>query len=220
MFVTRKAKVMGGSSVGTLFFVVALYGWMGGSADQRDILDIAYRYPDGGSYRWEGTGTPVSVKHKGVVLAEKCEGWTYCNGYTFAVVMEAAEQRGLLDDIPIDPMWFFKRQWYASAEGSAERGTQLAMQTLGIGRSVSPWKARPGDFIYWQRPLFKSAHSAIFLDWVKKNGKIIGFRYRGSQPTSDGIGDEQELFTSSGFVGAGTPPDRFYVARLNPGKRG
>lgn len=220
MALTRKLKAILASSAMAVLFGIILLSWMGASVDQRDILDIAYRYPDGGSYRWEGTGTPVTVKHKGAVLAEKCQGWTYCNGFTFAVVIEAAQERRLLDEMPIDPMWRFKREWYASVEGSAERGTQLAMENLGIGRAVSPWKAQPGDFIYWQRPIFKSAHSAIFLDWVRKDGRIIGFRYRGSQPTTDGIGDEQELFTSSGFIGAGTPPDRFYVARLNSGKRG
>ncbi|GAB4109150.1 MAG: hypothetical protein Kow00105_17570 [Phycisphaeraceae bacterium] len=183
-----------------------------------EVLAIAYRYPNGGTYRWEGTGCPITVEHKGVVLAEKCEGWTYCNGYTFAVVMEAAQKRGLLDEIPIDAMWRFKREWYASTEGSAERGTQLAIEKLGIGKAVQPSQARAGDFIYFQRPRSRTAHSAIFLGWERnEQGKIIGVHYRSSQPGTDGIGDVTEWFTTSGLAAGEIPPDRFYVARLSPG---
>ena len=63
------------------------------------VLEAARSYPDGGGYNWTGnaTGVPETIAFKGQTILKKTEG-TYCCGFTFAVVMKAASEAGLLRD--------------------------------------------------------------------------------------------------------------------------
>lgn len=209
------------SLTSALLCILFLVGCSEGDRADDDVLNAAYQYTDGGGYKWDkftGSGCPERVEFRGVTLVEPADAGTYCNGFTFVVVMRVARDRGLLDELYIDDMNTFKRQWYASTPDLAEQGSARALDNLGIGYMVDPEDARPGDFIYFQRPRSHSAHSAIFLGWIEAYGSKIGIRYRSSQPSTNGIGDTSEFFELNDIPTGSIPWDRFYVARMNPGK--
>lgn len=70
------------------------------SGPNADVLKIAYSFKDGGQYNqaWKGSGATEEISFQGERILPVSEGGTYCCGYTFAVVMRAAEERGLLKD--------------------------------------------------------------------------------------------------------------------------
>ena len=107
----------------------------------------------------------------------------------------------------------FQKEWYGVV-GDTNRQAGPAMQNLGIGKSISAEEAKPGDFIQLWRT--KSGHSAVFLGWVEENGKKIGFKYRSSQKSTDGISDNVEYFSDVPEKRGGVLRDRIYFSRLNP----
>jgi hypothetical protein len=87
------------------------------------------------------------------------------------------------------------------------------MQNLGLGREVDPLDAKPGDFVVFHRTS-GIGHSVVFLEWVRHDGVVVGFRYRSSQIGTDGVGDVDEYFTTSRYKGATVNPNQFFVGRL------
>src|SRR5687767_9457655 len=84
-----------------------------------DVVKIARGYKDGGGYKWKGSGTPEEINFKGERILPKGES-TYCSGFTFAVVMKAAEERGLLRDKTPDQIRAFQKDWYGATKESGE----------------------------------------------------------------------------------------------------
>jgi len=184
-----------------------------------DIVAIAYEYPDGGGWKWEGSGAPEAVAVHGVELVPaSADGTTFCNGFTFVVVMRSAEGRGLLDGMYVDDLHRFKKMWYADTKASAEDGAARALEETGLGRRVSFGEAMPGDFIHYQRLVNRTAHSAMFLGWVYRGEELVGFRYRGSQDATFGIGDHVEFFSDVPGLGGKVERWRFYIGRLAAGR--
>jgi hypothetical protein len=140
---------------------------------------------------------------------------TYCCGFTFAVVMKAARNKGLLVGKPRSAVERFATEWYGADAASAEKQCVLAMGKLGIGEEVQPkvpdirQKAlRPGDFVMFWRGN-GSGHSVVFLDWARDaKGNIVGMKYRSSQSGTNGIGDAVGYFQS--------PPGRGDTGLINP----
>ncbi len=184
----------------------------GKSSSNKDVLQVARNYPNGGKYLWKGSGTPHPIIFKDETILKAGEGGTYCSGFTFAVAMRVAIDRGLLKDKSPDEVRKFQKEWYG-ATGDTEKQAGPAMKNLNIGRSVSAEEARPGDFIQLWRG--KSGHSAVFLNWVKLNGKIIGFQYRSTQKSTDGIGNKVEYFSDAPDKKGEVVRSRTYFARLN-----
>lgn len=178
----------------------------------KQILDIAYSYPNGGKYNWKGSGTPHPIIFKNETILGAGEGGTYCSGFTFTVVMRAATDRKLLTDKTPADIRKFQKEWYG-ATGDTEVQAGPAMENLGIGRRIPLEQARPGDFVQFWRG--KSGHSAIFLNWVVEDGKKIGFKYRSTQKSTDGIGDKIEYFNDAPGKDGQVIRSRTYFARLN-----
>ena len=61
-----------------------------------DVVEIAHAIKDGGGYEWKGTGVPEDIRFNGERILAKGQS-TYCSGFTFAVVMRAASERGLCE---------------------------------------------------------------------------------------------------------------------------
>jgi hypothetical protein len=185
---------------------------MTGAAGAADVVAIARTFADGGGYQWKGTGVPQEIRFHGEQILEKGQH-TYCSGFTFAVVMKAAAQRGLLRDKSPDAIRQFQKEWYGASKASAETQCAMAVQTLGIGRAVAAEHARPGDFLQLWRTN-KSGHSVVFLDWVVEEGQRVGLKYRSSQSSTDGIGDRIEFLAGVPGKEGLVDPKRLYFCRL------
>ena len=182
---------------------------------EANVLKFAASFPDGGGFNWDGgTGTPEEIKFKGQKILSKSKRGTYCCGFTFAVVMRAATESGLLEGKSVEQIRAFQQHWYAATPKSKEKQQIFALQWLGIGHEVPLLDAQPGDFIrLWHG---SSGHSVILLRWITENGKKIGLEYRGTQGSTNGIGNRIEYLP-------GTPDHkhgdfdvkRTYAGRLN-----
>jgi hypothetical protein len=179
------------------------------------VVEIARNYDDGGGYdnSWKGSGVPAEIRFKDERILAKGNG-SFCCGFTFAVAMDAATARGLLRDKSVDEVRAFQKQWYGATEESREIQCALAIETLGIGERVEADKARAGDFLQFWRTN-KSGHSVMFLEWIEDDSKRIGFKYRSSQGSTKGIGDQAEYFAGTKGNDGGVDPKRMYFCRLN-----
>ncbi|QDU09651.1 hypothetical protein [Gimesia aquarii] len=178
-----------------------------------DVLKAARSYKDGGGYNKEfkGSGTPEEILFKGKRILSKGDK-TYCNGFTFAVVMKVGSEKELFKDLRVSEIRSFQQNWYGANDASKEKQCQYAMEKLGVGGAVTLDDAKAGDFVQFWRT--KSGHSTVFLKWVVQGGKRIGLKYRSSQSKTAGIGDHIEYFKGipgkSGYV----DPSRIYLSRL------
>jgi len=183
------------------------------SAKSRDVVAIAQSYPDGGGYELHGSGVPEEIRFANTTILGKGKS-TFCSGFTFAVVMQAATERGLLKKKTVDQIREFQKEWYGATKESKENQCAYAVDKLGIGKAIEFKNARRGDFLQLWRTT-KSGHSVVFLEFVKVGGSPIGVKYRSSQPATKGIGDNTEYFSNvTGHKGT-VDPKRMYFCRLN-----
>jgi len=181
-----------------------------------DVEAVSRTFPDGGGYnlKWGGSGTPEEIRFKDARILGKGTDGTYCCGFTFAVVMKAAGEAGLLKDKSVEQIKRFQKQWYGAVTepDTREKQCAVALGNLGIGKQVTPDEAQSGDFLQFWRT--KSGHSVVFLKWVEQDGKRVGFTYRSSQGSTDGVGDKTEYFKNSGIEKGEVDPQRMYFGRL------
>jgi len=187
------------------------------AAETRSTVEIARAYKDGGEYdrSWKGSGVPHEIRFQDERILAKGNG-TYCCGFTFAVAMDAAAERGLLADKLPDEIRAFQKRWYGATDQSAEVQCGLALEKLGVGKRVPADEARPGDFLQFWRTN-KSGHSVVFLGWVTEGGRRLGFKYRSSQGSTKGIGDRVEYFAGVKGKDGLVDVKRMYFGRLSTG---
>lgn len=193
-------------------FLLALL--LAGFACGAEVVEVARSFPDGGGYHWKSgsTGVTEPVSFRGECLLEATEEGGFCCGYTFAVAVRVAEERGLLDGKSVEDLKRFLKDWYG-APGGDKTLVVLAVENLGIGRAVPLEAAEPGDFVQLWRAN-GSGHSVIFLKWIKEDGLNVGFRYRSSQPATDGVGDRTEYFTDAAGMNGRVLREQTYACRL------
>jgi hypothetical protein len=198
--------------IACLLAVVAANLWAWGLG-RNDVLDAAYSFPDGGGYcALSDSGVFQTIKHNGSVILPASKGGSYCCGFTFQVAMQVAQQRGLLKDKSAQQIRRFQQEWYGSAKGTELKQCAAAVVNLGIGREVAQTDALPGDFVVFNRAS-GFGHSVVFLNWMTDSkGKIVGLRYRSSQPPN-GVGEEIEYFADSGYGDINRK--HLFVARLH-----
>ncbi len=179
-----------------------------------DVIRIAQAFPDGGAYKLTAgnSGVPEEINFNGQKILSKGDG-TYCSGFTFAVAMKAATERGLLTNKTVAQIKKFQKEWYGATESSAEIQCSMAVTNLGIGKPVKFDDAQSGDFAQLWRG--KSGHNVVFLGWLEEDGKKIGLRYRSSQTKTDGISDRTEYFGAIHGQKDPINPKRVYFCRLN-----
>lgn len=179
------------------------------------VLRIAHAYADGGGFNWDGgTGTPEEIRFKGERILSRSKGGTYCCGFTFAVVMRAAAEAGLLEEKTVSQMRKFQQHWYAATPQAREKQQIFALEWLGIGHEVPLMEALPGDFVrLWHGG---SGHSVILVRWIVEHGKKTGIEYRATQGSTDGIGNRTEYLPGTpGHEAGDFNLDRTYAGRLN-----
>jgi hypothetical protein len=185
------------------------WGWL-----SNDVLDAAYSFPDGGGYcALSDSGVLRTIKHDGSVILPASNGGSYCCGFTFEVAMKVAEERGLLKNKSVEEVRKFQRDWNGVTKGTEKTQCAAAVENLGIGHEIKPADAQPGDFLCFFRTS-GIGHSVVFLNWMKtKDGHVVGFHYRSSQPSTDGVGESFEYVSDSGM--GNVLRDTMHLARLN-----
>jgi len=130
--------------------------------------------------------------------------------------MKSIDECSIAKDKSVEQVKQFQREWYGNSKDKdiQERQCQVAVETLGVGQAVEPKDAKPGDFVqFWRRK--GGGHSAVFLNWIEEerdgNMRVVGFRYRSSQGSTDGIGNVEERFHE---YGGPVKSNRVYFARL------
>jgi hypothetical protein len=199
-----------------LTFLCAVSLAAGPSTKPIDVEAISRTFADGGGYnlKWGGSGTPEEIRFKDARILAKGTDGSYCCGFTFNVVMKAAGEAGLLKDKTVEQVKRFQKEWYGAVTEPDVREKQcsVALGNLGIGKTITPDDAQPGDFLQFWRT--KSGHSVVFLKWVEQDGKRVGFTYRSSQGSTDGVGDKTEYFKDSGIEKGEVDPKRMYFGRV------
>lgn len=186
-----------------------------------EILEIADAYKNGGGYKWSGTGCPESVFHKNeLVIAKSATGTTYCCGFTFVVAMKVLQKHNLTEHKTVQQIKKFQQEWYGATPESAEKQPVIALTHMGLGKEVPFEDAKPGDFVQFWRD--KTGHSAIFKGWVINEKKdTVGIKYRSTQKSTDGIGDNIEYFEGIEINGKKGEiiKKRTYFARITPNNK-
>jgi len=187
-------------------------------ADERTpndvVLKVVRAIPDGGGYNWVAgaTGVPEEVRFKDALILRKGEGGTYCCGITFAVVMQAATELKMLDDLSPADVKLLQKRFYGVPKDAQERQCVLGLEGSGLGHAVSADEAMAGDFLQFYRE--KGGHSVVFLQWVEENGQRVGFTYRSSQKSTNGVGDRTEYFSDAAGKEGKVDRKRMYFGRL------
>jgi hypothetical protein len=190
--------------------------YTGYGASNDTVLNTAYSL-NGGGYKWGGnTGVPTDIVFKGKTILDKgAGGKTHCSGFTFWTLINAADRLGLLKDKTSSQIQKLQKECFGGGEKGSDiwwKQGQEATKNLGIGFPVEFKDAKSGDFAQiWRKD--GSGHSVIFIDWVKEGDNIVGIKYRGSQPSTDGIGDRTEYTKGE----RGIDLNHVYLWRLNPG---
>jgi len=200
-------------TVGNYAARLLLASLLAAHAKPADVVATARAFPDGGGYEWKGSGVPEDVRFNNKIILAKGKA-TYCSGFTFAVAIKAATERGLLKGKTTEQVQSFQKEWYGATKATGETQSAYAIEKLGIGKPVAIKDAKPGDFLQLWRTN-KSGHSVVFLDWVIDAGRPIGVKYRSTQKSTNGIGDRVEYFTGITGKKGSVDPKRLYFSRLN-----
>jgi hypothetical protein len=181
-----------------------------------------YWWPRAGESNYDGVTRDISLFGRTVLKGEEGRR-TFCCGLTLEVFtdlylrwLEAMKVPEA--EAPIKPEQFgeFKRLWFVEEINGP--GPSAALERFGLGRTIRQEEALPGDFVQiWRRPAegktVGSGHSVVFLDWVKDDsGKVTGFRYWSTQPSTKGIGEVMEYFAEPG--GTGMAAEHTHWARV------
>lgn len=162
----------------------------------RKVVEQLLRYPRDGrhDYFWPRKGEVVydggttDVTYNGVlVMKGESKGRTYCCGLTLEVFYRVLQQAGKTPPqfAALGPQKF-KQLWFCPDMYSP--GPAEAMVSLGVGQSISPEAALPGDFVQiWRHN--KSGHSVVFVAWAYSlDGTRVGIHYWSTQEATNGIG--------------------------------
>jgi hypothetical protein len=191
-----------------------------GPADLNDVvLKVLRSYPADGSCGyywpknspWEGTTRDLFYRGQKVATGDP-QRRSYCCGLTWEVFLIAHQELGheSIGALTVDDIHELRRRWFGDSTITRDRRrlVQDALVSLKLGRAVSSGEARPGDFVqFWRHN--GSGHSAIFLEWVREDGRIVGLKYWSSQGSTKGIAENTERFGPP----KGVKEDEVYLAR-------
>ena len=199
------------------------------------VLDIIKSYKIG-SYPYllnndysNYNGVTTKIVYKNQVLAKAHPSGSkasHCVGITFEVFFKAMQERnkalGIDSNNFNDMTWAelhdFMLMWYVAGP-KVNNNCASAVEKYGLGRRITNLEeAQAGDFIDFSREN-GTGHAAIFLEWIREEGQIVGFRYWSSQPSTKGIDYNTEYFNirkenSSKYGNVMT--NHFYIARIHP----
>ncbi|MEM6561610.1 MAG: hypothetical protein AAF656_08415 [Planctomycetota bacterium] len=185
------------------------------------VLEAMTLFPDQQPYKWEpgtaNTGVPADLIHRGVTIIAKSAEGTFCCGYTLIVGHRAGQALGLFEDVTVEQMRQFHRDWYGMDAAPGDPLISTAMTNLGVGGPIAPADAQRGDFLqFWRTANARgniSGHSVVFLHCITDDdGKPIGIHYRSSNASTNGIANATEMFTGHG---GSVDPQHLHFARFD-----
>jgi hypothetical protein len=145
---------------------------------------------------------------------------SHCVGITFEVFFRAMQARnaevGLSKDdfnrMTFSELQDFMLLWYAAQGPKETSNPAYAIVKYGLGEQIHDWKeAKAGDFIDFSRTN-GTGHSVVFINWLRRDGAIVGLRYWSSQESTGGIAYKEEYFSTENRGGILT--DGFYIGRV------
>ena len=122
-------------------------------------------------------------------------------------------------DLDADGVRRLQTQWFGSPEDRSCLHTAIVGN--GLGRRIDRIEdAGPGDFVQLWRTN-GTGHSAVFLEAVREEGRVVGLRYWSSQGSTNGVARNVERFADAGGTPARpdartTPSDGAIAGRAPP----
>lgn len=169
------------------------------------VLKIIKQFPTDGScpYQWHGAvyhGVTEDLRYKKFTFKANEDGSKscYCCGLTFEAWFKAMKEANpdfekFMTELEILDLFRFWMVREFNGDGPGP-----ALKKYGLGKRIENIEEiKAGDFIQFWRTS-ESGHSVIFIDWVWKSGKRIGFRYWSAQDWTKGVGYADEYFSHSG----------------------
>ena len=152
---------------------------------------------------------------------------SHCVGITFEVFFKAMQARnkaaGLaaanFNGMSYSEMTDFMLTWFVAQGAKDQSNLAVAIEKYGLGKRITDLSdAKAGDFIDFSRTN-GTGHAVVLINWIKRDGKIIGLRYWSSQESTGGIAYAEEYFNV--LRPDGTPygsirRDRIYIGRVGP----
>ncbi|MEW6622920.1 MAG: hypothetical protein AB1420_07315 [Bacillota bacterium] len=177
-------------------------------------------------------GVTTDLKYKDQLLLKAHPSGSkasHCSGITFEVFFKAMQERNKQLGISLDnfngmtweELFDFVLLWYVADGVKKNSNVAVAVEKYGIGKRVKNLEdAKPGDFIDFSREN-NTGHTVVFMNWIKKDGQIIGLRYWSSQESTKGINYKTEYFNikdSNGRKYGNVIKDQLHIARVLPVK--
>ena len=156
------------------------------------------------------------------VMDGEPEQRTYCCGLTLEVFTRAYDRwleahPDAAPRVSAETWRDFQHQWFVPEMWGS--GPSAALDANGLGRTITPEEALPGDFVQLWR-VNEKGHSVIFLDWVRDDGgEITGILYWSTQKGTQGISPRVELFDSHDPE-EGVIPEYTHWGRAEPSANG
>jgi hypothetical protein len=172
-------------------------------------------------------GVTTNIVYRDGVLAKAHPSGSkasHCVGITFEVFFKAMGERNRALGIDSDDFngmtWAelhdFMLMWYVAGP-KVSNNCAAAVEKYGLGRRITNFEeAEAGDFIDFSREN-GTGHAAIFLNWIRENGQIVGFEYWSSQPSTKGINYNTEYFNvrkENSTKYGNVLTNHFYIARI------
>lgn len=181
-----------------------------------EVLKVMRQYPIDGSYTywwpkdssWEGTTQDIVYRGQKICTGDP-QKRSYCCGLIFEVYMKACERILLARDFSADDAHELRLRFFGDSKLTRDtrRLVQHALVSRGLGTAVAQEDARQGDFVqFWRHS--GSGHQAIFIEWMRKKGAIVGLRYWSTQKSTNGIGVNVERIDNEGIK-----RDEIYIVR-------
>ncbi|WP_298844740.1 Ig-like domain-containing protein [Clostridium sp.] len=148
---------------------------------------------------------------------------SHCVGLTFEVFFKAMQARNSdagiskdnFNDMSYENMTDFMLTWYAALDTPKSQGNQLAgaIEKYGLGTRITNLEeAKTGDFVDFERTT-STGHAAVFMNWIRDNTNIIGFKYWSSNVSTNGINYKEEYFSDSVTAGI-VDRSQLYIGRV------
>ncbi|MGH4052513.1 MAG: Ig-like domain-containing protein [Clostridium sp.] len=149
---------------------------------------------------------------------------SHCVGLTFEVFFKAMQTRNTdagiskdsFNNMSYENMTDAMLTWYSALGTLKSQGDQLAaaIEKYGLGTRITNLEeVRTGDFIDFSRTT-GSGHTAVFINWIRDNNNIIGFKYWSTNVSTNGINYKEEYFSDS--VKEGTVyRNQLYIGRVS-----